>query len=194
MIKNIIFDVGGILFDDSKESITKLLGKDSTNIYKAAYGQDFKKCLLGQITVQEHLNNLKNNPDFNDIKFILTKEYLPKSYPLLEENFNYIKALKDKGYKLFLLTNITEDSYNYINETININSIFTGGIYSYQEHLIKPNPEIYKLIIKRFNLNKNETIFFDDKEKNVKAAKETGLKSIVFTSLQDIKDNINSKN
>ncbi len=194
MIKNIIFDVGGILFDDSKESITKLLGKDSTNIYKAAYGQDFKKCLLGQITVQEHLNNLKNNPDFNDIKFILTKEYLPKSYPLLEENFNYIKALKDKGYKLFLLTNITEDSYNYINETININSIFTGGIYSYQEHLIKPNPEIYELIIKRFNLNKNETIFFDDKEKNVKAAKETGLKSIVFTSLQDIKDNINSKN
>lgn len=194
MIKNIIFDVGGILFDDSKESITKLLGKDSTNIYKAAYGQDFKKCLLGQITVQEHLNNLKNNPDFNDIKFILTKEYLPKSYPLLEENFNYIKALKDKGYKLFLLTNITEDSYNYINETININSIFTGGIYSYQEHLIKPNPEIYELIIKRFNLNKNETIFFDDKEKNVKAAKETGLKSIVFTSLQDIKDNINFKN
>jgi len=60
--------------------------------------------------------------------------------------------------------------------------------------LIKPNPEIYELIIKRFNLNKNETIFFDDKEKNVKAAKETGLKSIVFTSLQDIKDNINSKN
>lgn len=194
MIKNIIFDVGGILFDDSKESITKLLGKDSTNIYKAAYGQDFKKCLLGQITVQEHLINLKSKPDFNDIKFILTKEYLPKSYPLLEENFNYIKALKDKGYKLFLLTNITEDSYNYINETININSIFTGGIYSYQEHLIKPNPEIYELIIKRFNLNKSETIFFDDKEKNVKAAKETGLKSIVFTSLQDIKDNINSKN
>lgn len=36
MIKNIIFDVGGILFDDSKESITKLLGKDSTNIYKSA--------------------------------------------------------------------------------------------------------------------------------------------------------------
>lgn len=194
MIKNIIFDVGGILFDDSKESITKLLGKDSTNIYKAAYGQDFKKCLLGQITVQEHLSNLKSKPDFNDIKFILTKEYLPRSYPLLEENFNYIKALKDKGYKLFLLTNITEDSYNYINETININSIFTGGIYSYQEHLIKPNPEIYELIIKRFNLKKNETIFFDDKEKNVKAAKETGLKSIVFTSLQDIKDNINFKN
>ena len=193
MIKNIIFDVGGILFDDSKESITKLLGKDSTNIYKAAYGQDFKKCLLGRITVQEHLSNLKSKPDFNDIKFILTKEYLPKSYPLLEENFNYIKALKDKGYKLFLLTNITEDSYNYINETININSIFTGGIYSYQEHLIKPNPEIYELIIERFNLNKNETIFFDDKEKNVKAAKETGLKSIVFTSLQDIKDNINFK-
>ena len=59
-----------------------------------------------------------------------------------------------------------------------------------QEYVSEEEREFYEY----FNLNKNETIFFDDKEKNVKAAKETGLKSIVFTSLQDIKDNINSKN
>lgn len=194
MIKNIILDVGGILFDDSKDNIEKILGKDCDYIYKTAYGKEFKKCLLGKLSIQEYIKSLKNEKDFNDIKYILEKDNLKKSYPLIENNFEFIKKLKKDGYKLFLLTNITEDSYNYINSIININDMFDGGIYSYQEHLIKPNPEIYELIIKRFNLNKNETIFFDDKEKNVKAANETGLKSIVFTSLQDIKDNINSKN
>ena len=63
---------------------------------------------------------------------------------------------------------------------MNIDSLFEGGIYSYQEHLVKPNEEIYKLILDRYNLNKEETIFFDDREKNVLAANKVGLKSIVF--------------
>lgn len=190
MIKNIVLDVGGVIFDDSKQNIQKLLNKNCDNIYKIAYGGGFKKCLLGEISVQEHINSLKNEKDFNDISYILKKENLIKSYPLIKNNFEYIKDLRKRGYKLFLLTNITEDSYNYINELININEKFDGGIYSYQEHLIKPDYDIYNLLINRFNLNKDETIFFDDKEKNVKAANEVGIKSYVFTSINDIESNL----
>lgn len=190
MIKNIVLDVGGVIFDDSKQNIQKLLNKNCDNIYKIAYGSGFKKCLLGEISVQEHINSLKDEKDFNDISYILKKENLIKSYPLIKNNFEYIKDLRKRGYKLFLLTNITEDSYNYINELININEKIDGGIYSYQEHLIKPDYDIYNLLINRFNLNKDETIFFDDKEKNVKAANEVGIKSYVFTSINDIESNL----
>ena len=190
MIKNIVLDVGGVIFDDSKQNIQKLLNKNCDNIYKIAYGGGFKKCLLGEISVQEHINSLKNEKDFNDISYILKKENLIKSYPLIKNNFEYIKGLRKRGYKLFLLTNITEDSYNYVNELINIDETFDGGIYSYQEHLIKPDYDIYKLLINRFNLNKDETIFFDDKVKNVKAANEVGIKSYVFTSINDIESNL----
>lgn len=190
MIKNIVLDVGGVIFDDSKQNIQKLLNKNCDNIYKIAYGSGFKKCLLGEISVQEHINSLKDEKDFNDISYILKKENLIKSYPLIKNNFEYIKGLRKRGYKLFLLTNITEDSYNYINELINIDETFDGGIYSYQEHLIKPDYDIYNLLINRFNLNKDETIFFDDKEKNVKAANEVGIKSYVFTSINDIESNL----
>ena len=190
MIKNIVLDVGGVIFDDSKQNIQKLLNKNCDNIYELAYGGGFKKCLLGEISVQEHINSLKNEKDFNDISYILKKENLIKSYPLIKNNFEYIKDLRKRGYKLFLLTNITEDSYNYINELINIDETFDGGIYSYQEHLIKPDYDIYNLLINRFNLNKDETIFFDDKEKNVKAANEVGIKSYVFTSINDIESNL----
>lgn len=190
MIKNIIFDVGGVFFDDSKRNIEKLLNKNCDNIYKTAYGKGFKKSLLGEITVQEHIDSLKNENDFNDINYILKKEHLIKSYPLMKGNFEYIKSLKEKGFKLYLLTNITEDSYNYINDLINIDKIFDGGVYSYQEHLVKPDYDIYNLLINKFNLNKEETLFFDDKEKNVLAANKVGIKSFVFTSIEDIENAI----
>lgn len=115
---------------------------------------------------------------------------LSKSYPLITTNFEYIKTLKKQGYKLYLLTNITEESYNYINDLINVNIIFDGGIYSYQEHITKPDKRIYNLLIDKYNLKRSEIIFFDDKEKNVISAINQGISSYVFKSIEDIKNNI----
>ena len=191
-IKNIVLDVGGIIFDDSKKNIEKLLGKNCDIIYKLAYGKSFKECLLGNKKVNEHIESLSNYKEFENLKYILSKENLYKSYPLITMNFEYIKTLQKQGYKLYLLTNITEDSCNYINDLININSVFDGGIYSYQEHIIKPDKRIYNLLIDKYNLKKAETIFFDDKEKNVISAINQGISSYVFKSIEDIK-NIISK-
>lgn len=188
--KNIILDIGGIIFDDSKKNIEKLLGKNCDIIYKLAYGKSFKECLLGNQKVNDHIENLSSYKEFEDLKYILSKENLSKSYPLITTNFEYIKTLKKQGYKLYLLTNITEDSYNYINDLIKIDSTFDGGIYSYQEHLIKPDKRIYNLLIHKYNLKKSETIFFDDKEKNVISAINQGINSYVFNSIEDIKNNI----
>ena len=189
-IKNIILDIGGVIFDDSKKNIEKLLGKNCDVIYKLAYGKSFKECLLGNKKVNEHIESLSNYKEFEDLKYILSKKNLSKSYPLIITNFEYIKTLKKQGYKLYLLTSITEDNYNYINDLININSIFDGGIYSYQEHIIKPDKRIYNLLIDKYNLKKSETIFFDDKEKNIISAINQGFSSYVFKSIEDIKNNI----
>ena len=190
MIKNIILDVGGIILDDSKANIEKILNKNCDYIYKTSYSGGFRDCLLGKKTMEEHIESLANKKDFEDISYILKKENQSKSCPLIKENFEYIKKLKEKGYKLYLLTNITEDTHQYLDNLVNINKNFDGGIYSYQEHLIKPDPNIYNLIIDRFGLNKEETIFFDDKERNVIAAQNVGIKAIVFNSIEDIKNNI----
>lgn len=189
-IKNIILDVGGILFDDSKKNIEQILNKNCDLIYKCAYGSGFKDCLLGHKTVSEHIDSLFGLPDFDDISYILNISNLPITFPLMKKNLEYIKTLKAKGYKLFLLTNITEDGFNYINSVLDIDNSFDGGIYSYQEHLIKPDFSIYNLLIDRFNLNKEECIFFDDKKRNVIASNSVGIKSAVFNSIDDIKNNI----
>lgn len=189
-IKNIILDVGGILFDDSKKNIEQILNKNCDLIYKNAYGSGFKECLLGYKTIQKHIDSLHNITNFNDINYILNKDNLSITLPVMKENLEYIKQLKTKGYKIYLLSNITEESYNYINSIISINRDFDGGVYSYQEHLVKPDSKIYQVLINRFKLNKYESIFFDDKIKNVIAASNIGIKSVVFKSIDDIKDNL----
>lgn len=108
----------------------------------------------------------------------------------MKENYNYISKLTDKGYNLYILSNIARESYEYIKNSIDIDKVFNGGIYSYQEKLLKPDRRIYELIINRYNLNKDETMFFDNKQKNVDAACEFGIKGVLFRTIEDIENNI----
>ena len=186
MIKNIVLDIGGILFDDSKSNVEKLLHKDCDTIYKKTYGGNFKECLIGNMSVKEHLELLKDDEDYQDIKYLL--QNLSLATPLMKENYEYIKSLKEKGYHLYLLSNITEDSFQYINKVLDLSHFVDGGVYSYQEHVKKPEHTIYQTVLKRFHLDPKETIFFDDKLKNVVAANESGLPSIEFKSIETLKN------
>ena len=186
MIKNIVLDIGGILFDDSKSNVEKLLHKNCDTIYKKTYGGNFKECLIGNMSVKEHLELLKDDEDYLDIKYLL--QNLSLATPLMKENYEYIKSLKEKGYHLYLLSNITEDSFQYINKVLDLSHFVDGGVYSYQEHVKKPEHTIYQTVLKRFHLDPKETIFFDDKLKNVVAANESGFPSIEFKSLETLKN------
>lgn len=193
MIKNIILDVGGVLFDDGKEKFQKILNKDIDEISKLtniAFGKDFKECMLGKKSISEYIKELEGKSNFKALEYILNPKYYDVTFPKIKNTIDYIYKLKENGYKLYLLTNITDASYEYINSSINIDELFDGGAYSFKEHLIKPDHEFYNILIKRYNLNKEETIFFDDAEKNVKAGNCIGIKSILFKSIEDIKNNI----
>ncbi|MBE5755784.1 MAG: HAD family phosphatase [Clostridiales bacterium] len=186
MIKNIVLDVGGVIFNDEKECLKGLEGRDIARILKLAYSGEFKGRLLGTQTLEGHLESLRGDPDFDILEFLINEENLPITYPVMPECLEYVRKLKADGYKLYLLTNITEGSHKYIDSVMDIDSLFDGGIYSYQDGVKKPNQEIYQLLIDRFGLKKEETIFFDDKEKNVKAAREFGIQAEVFKTPDDI--------
>ena len=191
MIKNLIFDIGGVMFDDSTKNINKVLNENSELLCKKVYGKTFLDCVLGNVDVSNYIESFKDDSDYEKVKYILSRDNLHISYPLMKDNFDYISKLKDKGYNLYILSNITKDSYEYVNDTIDINKIFDGGVYSYQEGLVKPDRRIYELIVERYNLNKDETMFIDDKQKNIDAANKFGIKGVLFKTIKDIEDNLN---
>jgi len=73
--------------------------------------------------------------------------------------------------------------FEYVSRTIEIEKYFSGGVYSYQEHVKKPDPKIYEIILEKYDLDRAETIFFDDREKNVVAANGVGISSYVFKTM-----------
>ena len=189
MIKNIIFDVGGIILDDSLDNISKVYNKDMSEIYYKIFKGNFRECLLGKLSINDYINDFKDDKDYEYIKKILNPSKQSIMNPLLKDNYDYIISLKEKGYKIYLLSNVTPETLNYLKSVININ-LFDGTIFSCVEGIKKPDPEIFKLLFNKYNLNINESIYFDDKDRMINAANELGLKSIKFTSIEDIKNNL----
>ena len=192
MIKNIIFDVGGVIIDDRLENISKVYGKDMSSIYKKVYGSDFKYCILGKMNMKDYLKIFQGDKDYKYISEILDPTKQEFFIPLLEENYKYICSLKDRGYHLYILSNLTKETYDYLNSIIDIKKYFEGAIFSYEVGLRKQETDIFKLIINKYNLDLSETIFFDDKERNVNNAISVGIKAKVFKSINDVEKELKS--
>ena len=190
MIKNIILDIGGIILDDGKENLRKYLqvSKEETEkLYKIVYGsKGFRQYLLGYINLEECMNLvISENQEYKDyIEKMLLKSNLKDIVPIKSDVLQVIRKLKER-YKIYFLSNITKETYEYIEEILNE---FDGGIYSFKVHLCKPNPEIYKKLLYTYYLKKEESIFFDDRQRNVDIGNKLGIKSIKFNTEQDILD------
>lgn len=106
-----------------------------------------------------------------------------------EEVLEYVKSLKQK-FLVILLTNNYYDLLEDIRENYSENF---HAIYASNELGIKkPDPRIYKRILEDYNLSAEECIFVDDKEKNLKPARELGMVTILFKDLASLKKEINS--
>lgn len=190
MIKNIVLDIGGIILDDGKENLRKYLqvSKEETEkLYKIVYGsKGFRQYLLGYINLEKCMNSvISENSEYKDyIEKMLLKSNLKDIVPIKFDVLQVIRKLKER-YKIYFLSNITKETYEYIEEILNE---FDGGIYSFKVHLCKPNPEIYKKLLYTYNLKKEESIFFDDRQRNVDIGNKLGIKSIKFDTEQDILD------
>lgn len=185
MIKNLVFDIGGIIVDEA------LTG--SKELDKAFYrNKNFRKCILGEMTSKEYgAELLKKYPEYEaDITYMFSEEKQELILPVNQDVLNYLYELKGK-YKIYFLSNLTDISFQYIKTKLKLVDDFDGGVFSCEEHLAKPQEEIFELLIKRYNLKKNETIFFDNLLRNVEVGEKCGIRSVLFKGIDDIKNNIN---
>ena len=193
MIRNIIFDIGGVLLDyNPKTYLDKLDIKESRRnklndvIF---HDQRWKDCLNGFISNSELIEQLvRENLEYKkEIELILSKDSLKYMLPPKQEVIEYYKSLKRKGYKIFLCSNITKDTYNYVKDNFEIIQIADGGVFSCFENISKPNSEIYYRLIEKYNLEIEKSILIDDTKRNIISANDIGLRGILFNNIEDIK-------
>lgn len=192
MIKNLVFDIGGVILTELTVDYFDLNEDEKKNLNKIIfYDKRFRKCLNGDMKVDEYLSELiKENSRYKkEIEIILGIKYQKYMLPIKKDVLELLYELK-KDYNIYFLSNLTDVSYDYLYNEVGILKDFPG-IYSFKEHMQKPNEQIYELLIKRFNLNKKETVFFDNTQKNVDAGNRVGIKSVLYRDISDILNNIN---
>lgn len=191
MIKGIIFDFGGVL---STKMHLRNFAEEFSKIYNADE-IEFKnliiKLWLSARTEEKGFLNFWNElGKFLKIEPNRVKKDIIRSSGFREELLTYIITnLKDK-YKLGILSNHIRCWLEDVIKEKNITSIFNEIITSYNYKVAKPNKEIYKIALKKLNLKPEETIYIDDMEKNVKIAKELGMKGIVFKDFNSFKEEL----
>ena len=116
-------------------------------------------------------------------------KYIPKLFKYNVEcvtAFDYtipmIQDLKDKGYKVYYLSNWSAWTHDLLQEAgkFDFLKLMDGGVFSYDVGYMKPDEEIYKILINKYKINPEEAIFFDDREENIEAANKLGIHGIHF--------------
>ena len=87
---------------------------------------------------------------------------------------------KKNGYQVLVLSNFSHKAVVECAHVLDFLPYTDGGILSYKDHVIKPQPEIYELLINRYQLVPEECVFMDDLEENIKGAANAGIHTILF--------------
>lgn len=196
MIKNIVFDLGGVLVDFKPQILLKHLGFNEieTTFYTNAifYSEEWGKfncSILDDKQVREEIIN-KNKVYEERINYIF--DNLDYNYLLFErtKTSKFLESLKEKGYNIYLLSDLSKYSFEY-NSSMSFFKNVKGGIYSFEVGTIKPDDNNYKRLLGDFNLVADETIFIDDHEENVQKAEEFGIHGVVYTTLEEVVEKVN---
>ncbi|MEG1475845.1 MAG: HAD family phosphatase [Longicatena sp.] len=194
MIKNIVFDIGNVLMSFQPIEYFKPIFKDKEKtkmlcdkVFKHQAWSLYDQGIYFMEDLYREYEKAYPN-EIEDIKVIL-HDWLHLLQPM-HSSLSYMKALKAEGYKLFILSNISKDSADYLKATQSFFLDVEGYVLSYEEKLNKPSEQIYKTLCTRYLLEPHETIFMDDKEENVLSAKKLGIHGVVFVNIEQTKKEV----
>ena len=180
-IKNIVFDLGGVVFARDPRKFEREFIEFFSYIMLPEMPHFWEEYDRGVSTYQSVINDLAeyNNCDrelaeHNLRRSIVTQEEIPATKSL-------IRDLKSAKYNLYVLSNMSLDFIEFL-KTKEVYKYFDGEVVSCYEKVVKPDAEIYKILIDRYSLNVDQTLFIDDRKSNVEAAQKEGVEGYHFNA------------
>ncbi len=195
MIKNIIFDFGGILIDIDYQQTNVHIGKHFgiNDLSKEPFWSIMVRHEVGHTDTDEFVAELQSQSKEHIPKEILIEGWNSMLGKVAKHKIEMLEQLKS-NYNLYLLsnTNVTHIDfvYAYLKEEYGIEDFgkqyFTKDYFSHLVYMRKPNLDIYEYVIKDAEIDPSESIFIDDNADNVAGAIAAGLYSVVHDPKVDI--------
>lgn len=184
-MKNYIFDLGNVVlllnWDVALEKYEELSVEEKNILKKNVFeSEEWFKLDEGTISKKDAIKIMENTvPDKLKKYCSHIMETWTDALIINNEILELIKNIKEKGYNTYVLSNAPLDIDKYLKDK-KLNQLFNGIVLSAFEKIVKPNKEIYELILNRFNLKAEESVFIDDRLENVEAAKKVGIDAFQF--------------
>lgn len=192
MLRNIVFDIGNVLADFAWQDFLNRKGFTGEMFERVAratvlgpYWGEFDKSEWSDEQVMEAFINMdpeigtQIHEAFDDVNGLVRL----RGYAI-----DWICQLKKSGYHVYYLSNYARKIFGQPGDSLDFIPFTDGGILSFQEKLIKPEPAIYELLCSRYGLLPEECVFLDDTRKNVETAKSLGWQGIYFESKEQAEE------
>lgn len=180
MIKNAIFDLGGVVLGRDFKRLGEVLGNTfafiSADESFPEYWSEFDR---GTYTREEVTRMLAK--DYN-LTLEDAHEQVQRLLELLQpipETVALIEELKARGVRCYVLSNMSKEFYAELLK-FPVFELFDGAVVSFEERINKPDRGIYEALLSRYNLVPSESIFADDKIANTNAASLLGLHTVTY--------------
>jgi len=198
MIRNIIFDLGNVIFNFKPEKFLFRYTKDKNYIKefisKVIRSKTWLNLDRGTISLKNAKEEfLKKFPEENNFILMFFTHWMEMLTPI-QENVKILHELKSNGYKTYILSNFIIEAFEYVKDKYDFLSLFDGKIISGNVKVIKPEFEIYQKLIDKYNLIPEECIFIDDVRAFLSRAKKLNMKTILFSQNTDLRSELKKFN
>ncbi|MCI6552769.1 MAG: HAD family phosphatase [Lachnospiraceae bacterium] len=186
MIKTIIFDIGNVLAGFAWKEYFRSFGYSQEILERIAaatvgsgFWGEYDRGILSDEEIMELF--IRNDPG---IERELRESLRDVSGMVVRYGYAvpWVKELKERGYQVLVLSNFGRKGYEDCKDALDFLEYVDGGILSFQVKVIKPEPEIYRILLERYELVPEECVFLDDTEENLRGAERFGIKTVHFRS------------
>ena len=195
-IKNIIFDLGGVLIDWNPDYVFLKVFKGDKLKLKEFYE---KVCTFewnenqdaGYPLDKATEDRIKIFPEYEDQIRMYYGKWEEMIGGEIKEVLTILKNLvKENNFRVLALTNWSAETFPIALKKFDFLHLFEGIVVSGTEKTRKPFSDIYEIILNRYNLIATESIFIDDNIRNIKAANKFGIKTIHFKDPLQLKTDL----
>jgi FMN phosphatase YigB (HAD superfamily) len=195
VIRAIVFDLGGVVFTDGTtrfhDYLVKTYHLDPRQTREllddGELGSLYRE---GKITRNQYWQGVLQVLQINEGADTLERRWLD-GYELNTGTRDIMLELSRKYRVYFLSDNVWERS-EQLNRKYNYLSWLHGGLFSYQVGVRKPNPEIYRMILRKADAQPQEVVFIDDKPSALEPAMEMGMTTILFKSPETLREKLSA--
>lgn len=196
MIKNIVFDFGGVLLDWNPRYLYRQYFKteeEMENLFAKVGLYDWNATLDAGKPFAEGVKELQDRfPEYAKEIQLFDDEWRRTVKGCFPESVALLKKLKAGGLGIYGLSNWSWEKAEGLIKEYDFFKLFDGMVISGIEKVSKPDPKIYQILLNRYHLKAEECVFIDDNAANIQAADALGFYAIVFDDIHNVTDKLKS--